>query len=112
MDIKDREKFKKNLLKLKQELSKLLENDDEYTQSNDSIDELDQATELIERMTGFALSSNLRSNMKLVDEALKRIDAGKYGRCENCDKEISLKRLSVLPFTKYCINCQRELEKP
>lgn len=111
MEAKELDKFKKKLLNLKEELIKILKNEDELSSSNDSIDELDQATELIEKMTGFALSSNLRSNMKKVEDALIRIEQKKYGQCENCSKEISPKRLEVLPFTQNCIECQRELEK-
>ena len=111
MEAKDLERFRKKLLQLKEELVKILQNQDDLSSSNDSIDELDQATELIEKMTGFALSSNLRSNMKQVEDALARIEQKKYGQCDNCEKDISPKRLEVLPFTQYCIECQRELEK-
>jgi DnaK suppressor protein len=111
MEAKDLERFRKKLLKLKEELAKILENQDDLSTSNDSIDELDQATELIEKMTGFALSSNLRSNMKEVKDALVRIEQKNYGQCENCEKDIPPKRLEVLPFTKFCIDCQRERER-
>ena len=111
MEAKELEKFKKKLLKLKEELTKILQNEDDLSCSSRSVDELDQATELIERMTGFALSSNLRANMKKVENALIRIEKKKYGQCEDCAKDISPKRLEVLPFTQFCIECQRELEK-
>ena len=111
MDKKELEKFKKKLLKLKSELQKFIELNETYADTDYSIDELDQATNLIEKMTGFAVSSNFRNNIIKVEEALQRIENKKFGKCMNCNKDISLKRLKVLPFTQYCIDCQREFEK-
>ena len=45
-----------------------------------------------------------------IDDALNRIDQGTFGRCENCGQEISRQRLSVLPYTRYCRPCARELQ--
>jgi DnaK suppressor protein len=110
MENKEREKFKKKLLKLKEELRKFIETNEDYSQSDYSTDELDQATELIEKMTGFAVSSNFHHDITEVEEALLRIENHTYGKCLNCEKEIPLKRLQVLPFTKYCVECQQEIE--
>ena len=41
-----------------------------------------------------------------VDEALARLANGVYGRCVECDGEISLKRLSALPFALRCRDCE------
>ena len=45
-----------------------------------------------------------------IEQALARIDAGTYGRCESCEAIISLARLQVLPYAMMCIKCQREVE--
>ena len=45
-----------------------------------------------------------------IQQALARIDAGTYGRCESCEAIISLARLQVLPYATMCIKCQREAE--
>ena len=111
MEKKELEKFKKGLLKLKDELHKILESNEDYSEAEYSTDEIDLATNLIEKMTGFAVSSNFHKNMMDVDEALKRIENNTYGKCLDCDQNIPIKRLQVLPFTKYCIDCQREFEK-
>jgi len=37
--------------------------------------------------------------------ALERIDAGTYGRCENCGQEIGRERLEALPYTRFCVQC-------
>jgi RNA polymerase-binding protein DksA len=109
---KDLEKFKKKLEKLKAEILKIIHSHEQDESSPDhSIDEVDQASELMEKMMGFATSSSFRANMKMVDEALKRIELGEYGKCKNCGNEISIKRLEVLPFTQFCIECQKEFEQ-
>ena len=41
-----------------------------------------------------------------VDEALARLASGAYGSCVECDGEISLKRLTVLPFALRCRECE------
>ncbi len=45
-----------------------------------------------------------------VDAALKRIDEGTYGRCEECGSEIATARLDAIPYTPYCIECARRIQ--
>lgn len=46
-----------------------------------------------------------------VNTALRRIEHGSYGACEDCGKNISRDRLRALPFTPYCITCEEERER-
>lgn len=46
-----------------------------------------------------------------INTALKRIQAGTYGTCIDCEDEIDFERLSVYPTAKRCIECQRHHEK-
>jgi RNA polymerase-binding transcription factor len=46
-----------------------------------------------------------------VDEALVRLDAGKYGLCCECDSEISKGRLRALPFAVRCRACEERHEQ-
>ena len=46
-----------------------------------------------------------------VDEALVRLDAGKYGSCAECDGEISERRLHALPFAVRCQACEERREQ-
>jgi DnaK suppressor protein len=48
--------------------------------------------------------------LAFIQQALARIEAGTYGRCESCDTSISAARLQVLPYATMCIRCQRESE--
>jgi len=44
--------------------------------------------------------------LRLVDEALDRMNAGDYGVCLSCDEPIAEKRLKALPWARYCVVCQ------
>jgi DnaK suppressor protein len=46
-----------------------------------------------------------------IDLALEKIRAGRYGRCESCEKAISPVRLKHLPYATECINCARREER-
>jgi DnaK suppressor protein len=50
-----------------------------------------------------------------IERALVRLKQGTYGICEggskDCQKRIPVARLSAVPYTSFCINCEREMEK-
>ncbi|MHB1845144.1 MAG: TraR/DksA family transcriptional regulator [Deltaproteobacteria bacterium] len=46
-----------------------------------------------------------------LDAALARMDAGQFGRCEECGGTISVKRLQALPFATRCTDCAQEHEQ-
>jgi RNA polymerase-binding transcription factor DksA len=41
------------------------------------------------------------------EEALARLSAGRYGRCESCAGAIGVQRLAATPETRYCARCAR-----
>jgi len=45
-----------------------------------------------------------------VDNALKRIEVGTYGRCEECSQDIADERLDAIPYTPHCIKCAQRQE--
>ncbi|UCC66818.1 MAG: TraR/DksA C4-type zinc finger protein [Deltaproteobacteria bacterium] len=49
--------------------------------------------------------------LRNVEDALDRLEEETYGYCEECGRAVKLKRLKVLPFTKYCVQCQEQREK-
>ncbi len=61
----------------------------------------------------FALSllSQEQDALYEIEEALKRVDNGTYGTCEMSGKSIMVARLEALPFARYTVECQAELEK-
>lgn len=56
------------------------------------------------------LSLRDRQTLEEIDDALKRIVDGTYGKCAACGKPIALARLRALPTTRLCIHCARERE--
>lgn len=55
--------------------------------------------------------STHRETLVKIDEALRKIDEGTYGKCEDCGEDISVERLKVLPFAIYCVDCQERREQ-
>jgi DnaK suppressor protein len=51
-----------------------------------------------------------RKLIQKIEEALTRIEAGKFGLCESCGGEISEERLRARPVTTLCIDCKTEEE--
>lgn len=45
------------------------------------------------------------SELTRIKDALKRLDAGEYGYCVQCDEEIAIKRLEIDPAATLCIKC-------
>ncbi|MCU1235338.1 MAG: transcriptional regulator, TraR/DksA family [Candidatus Solibacter sp.] len=44
--------------------------------------------------------------LRMVEEALDRLEAGDYGICLACDEPIAEKRLQALPWARYCVKCE------
>ena len=61
----------------------------------------------------FALSllSQEQDALYEIEEAVKRVDNGTYGVCEMSGKPISHLRLEALPFARFTVECQADLEK-
>ena len=71
----------------------------------------DVATDNYDREFSLGLASSERELLYVFDDALKRIDDGSYGFCEDCKKPISKIRLKTLPQASLCVKCQEKREK-
>ncbi len=60
-----------------------------------------------ERSRLISVAAALRSNLRDVDRALAKIDAGTYGTCERCGAPIAAERLDALPWAMLCIRCKQ-----
>lgn len=49
-------------------------------------------------------------SIRKIDQALKRLEEGNYGYCDECGEEISMERLKVIPFALFCRDCQETRE--
>jgi len=66
------------------------------------------ADEVEEYTTRLPIEYALEKKLLQIKKALRRIKSGKYGICEKCKKEISLKRLKILPEATLCKKCQKK----
>lgn len=71
----------------------------------------DAGSDAYDRDFALSLLSQEQDSLYEIDEALKRIDTGSYGICEISGKPILHARLEALPFTRYTVECQAEIEK-
>ena len=46
------------------------------------------------------------AQLRMVEEALDRLDSGDYGTCLSCEEPIAPKRLQAIPWARYCVTCQ------
>ncbi|NLY51109.1 MAG: conjugal transfer protein TraR [Firmicutes bacterium] len=70
----------------------------------------DIGDETYERAKDLGLLDNTQVLLAKVEEALRRLDEGIYGRCEVCGGEIDRARLEVLPYTTLCRSCKEKDE--
>ena len=77
------------------------ERDAEATQ-----DPADMAANAYTKELLISMSANDRRMLEMIDEALKRVEAGDYGECVNCGEPVSEKRLEAVPWARYCVKCQ------
>lgn len=71
----------------------------------------DAGTDTFDRDFALSLVSSEQELLFEIEEALKRIRSGTYGICEITGQPISSERLAAVPFTRYSLEGQKELEK-
>ena len=71
--------------------------------------EEDQAQLSHDEFISLRLNSLDYVQLRMIEEALDRIEAGDYGVCLGCEEPIPAKRLQAVPWAKYCVSCQQEL---
>jgi RNA polymerase-binding protein DksA len=122
MNKRDRTRFKKQLEELQaalgQGLQQLSENNLNRSQ-RDSTGDLsgysyhmaDVGTDSFGREMELNIASGENERLRLIEEALERIEDATYGQCVSCDGKINIERLKAIPYTRLCIECARESEK-
>jgi RNA polymerase-binding transcription factor DksA len=71
----------------------------------------DLANDTFEHEMAVGLLESEEQVMGAITTALNRLDAGAFGRCEWCGREIAEGRLTVLPYASRCIGCERQAEQ-
>lgn len=107
------EKYKEILLVKERELLQQLgrEITDARAASDEEIHSWgDQSATDAERAEEYSLAGIDWTTLRKVQGALKRIEAGTYGKCAVDRRAISEKRLKEVPWARYCLKHQREIE--
>lgn len=71
--------------------------------------EEDQAQMSHDEFVSLRMNSLDYVQLRLIEEALDRIQSGDYGICISCEEPIPPKRLQALPWARYCVACQEEI---
>lgn len=74
--------------------------------SRGRVSEEDQAQASHEEFVSLRLNGLDYEKLRMVDEALDRIDSGEYGICLSCEEPITPRRLKAVPWAKFCVQCQ------
>lgn len=118
MNKKELDKIKESLLKEKENLLKELSG---FAKKNENVDneyeaefpdygddEDENASEVADFESDLYLEKTLEKSLEKVDEALKAIEKGTYGKCIECGKSIPVERLIAFPTASKCMECKRK----
>ena len=83
----------------------------EALQSEVDVEPDEGDAEVFEREKNSALIAVLEKKLNDVEAALKSIEKGGYGICEDCGKAIETERLEVKPDATLCLTCQQKAEQ-
>lgn len=71
----------------------------------------DVGTDNFGREMELNIASNENERVRMIEEALERIEEGSFGKCLSCEGDIDIERLKAVPYTRQCIECARNAEK-
>jgi RNA polymerase-binding protein DksA len=71
----------------------------------------DVATDTYDREFSLGLASSDRQFLYELDDAIKRIEDGTFGVCQDCKVLIAKNRLKAVPHARLCVKCQEKKEK-
>ena len=119
---KEMAEFKKLILKRKEEVDaeiKHISDDTLKKSQKDASGDIsgytyhmaDVATDNYDREFSLGLATNDRKSLFELDDALKRIEDGTFGICEDCKLLITRVRLKAVPQARLCVKCQEKMEK-
>jgi DnaK suppressor protein len=79
--------------------------------TNEMPDEVDLASSEYIQSFALRLRGRERHFIDKIESALRKIDEGEFGLCEDCGEPIGMKRLEARPETSLCIRCKEDQER-
>ncbi len=76
------------------------------------LDFKDVAAEETQAAVDDVATSHATQELVQIAEALRRVDDGSYGLCQDCGEPIDERRLAAMPATAFCTSCQAIHERP
>jgi DnaK suppressor protein len=111
----DKKEIRNLLLKMRDEMIKEIkekaQSESDDTTKSEVGDIYDLASNERDRELNLLISDRDRAKLFQIEDAIKRLDEGMYGVCEECESPIPKERLMIMPFARLCVNCQGELER-
>lgn len=107
-------KFKTLLTEKRDEIIKKAKQtleEDMALDANDLPDEMDLASSEYLQSFTFRLRGREKVFLDKIEGALRKIEDGSFGNCEECGEEIAVKRLEARPETGLCIRCKEDQER-
>jgi DnaK suppressor protein len=111
LNLNDTEYFRRllnqRIAELRTEAGKTVENMDV---DGNFPDPTDRASMESNRNSILRIRDRERKLIFKIQEALQRLEAGEYGKCEECGEDIGIERLKARPVTTLCITCKSSQE--
>ena len=106
------EETKKKLLERKDEMMNMLAKSSEDQISDGQVqDSGDEAVSITMEKLRNSLEQNEVNELRLIENAITRLNKNEYGLCIDCEEQISIKRLENFPYAARCIICQEVNEE-
>jgi DnaK suppressor protein len=106
----ERERVRRNIGILEEEISDRTSNKASGNQGY-SNHMADIGSDAMEQEQAFLHASQETEYLKELEDALKRVDEGTYGECEDCSGTIPVKRLEAYLSARLCVACKSKQEK-
>ena len=111
MNEKELQRYKKQLIEMRDrsrdEVNRMIEvvlEDGEASGEHDR-----RVSESVEKEIVLQHTEEVMHNAIL--DALRRVDDGTFGKCQQCGARIPKARLEIIPFTPYCVKCEQQREE-
>jgi RNA polymerase-binding protein DksA len=109
---KDLESFRHDLIAMRHRLTgKIVKMRQASLKREDEVNPEEDGTDAFDRLFSLERAGGAQEIVYKIDEALRAIEEGVYGVCQECGDLIQKPRLAALPFAKNCIRCQAEHER-
>jgi len=108
---KEAREIKEKLQAERELLIQKLNGNDLSIDDSETPDPVDLAVRNYSKNVMLAVSENESRQLALIDEAILRVEEKEYGDCQNCGNPVNPKRLSAIPWARYCLACQELVEQ-